>query len=262
MSLRAGADDICDNRIQPVVGGGRSNPSICCTKTSNLAASALSLHQANCPGYFYNYYHLGIDILFDGARHTVKKIICHSNFPGHADFGTYQRCHFRLLAKATERLSEKNHSVNALESEAGKGDEERKKMMNKLPTKKQGNGNRSSFKKHHQATRGTTMTASTYSKVSSLSSNSKSNSKTNSTVIASLRSSWKRARPVIERFVGTPSGPMVCAGNSGVDDVYSFAGQAVSPCPYAPSLLYAVPGCIFEVLEGSGHIATLTVFSE
>ena len=87
-------------------------------------------------------------------------------------------------------------------------------------------------------------------------------SHSSSEVVASIRSSWKSAKPHLEKYVGVPSGPMVCARNSGADDEYIFAGQAVAPCPYAPSLLYAVPGCIFEVLEGSGHIATVTVFSE
>lgn len=85
---------------------------------------------------------------------------------------------------------------------------------------------------------------------------------TSSAVVASLRSSWAKARPVIERWVGKPSGPMICTGPTGLDDAYSFAGQAVPPCPFAPSLLYAIPGAVFEVLEGSGCIATLTLFSD
>lgn len=36
--------------------------------------------------YFYNYFHLGIDVLFDGSTHRCKKIILHSNVPGHFDF--------------------------------------------------------------------------------------------------------------------------------------------------------------------------------
>lgn len=147
--------------------------------------STSNVRRGKHPSYFYNYYHLGIDILFDGTRHTVKKIVCHSNFPGHADFGVYQRCHFRLMAR------------------------------------------------------------------------------NNSAVVASLQSNWDSARPVIEQHIGKTSGPMVCARrNSDMDEVYSFAGQAVAACPYSPSLLYAIPGVIFEVLERSGHIATVTLFSE
>lgn len=36
--------------------------------------------------YFLNYFHLGIDILIDGALHICKKIILHGNVPGHYDF--------------------------------------------------------------------------------------------------------------------------------------------------------------------------------
>ncbi|KAF9439025.1 hypothetical protein BGZ76_001477 [Entomortierella beljakovae] len=46
--------------------------------------------------YFYNYFHLGIDILFDGVTHRCKKIILHTNVPGHFDFQSYKRCPFIL----------------------------------------------------------------------------------------------------------------------------------------------------------------------
>jgi hypothetical protein len=36
--------------------------------------------------YFYNYFHLGIDVLFDGSTHRCKKIVMHNNVPGHFDF--------------------------------------------------------------------------------------------------------------------------------------------------------------------------------
>eukprot|EP01102_Stenamoeba_stenopodia_P013205 TRINITY_DN4255_c0_g1_i1.p1 TRINITY_DN4255_c0_g1~~TRINITY_DN4255_c0_g1_i1.p1 ORF type:complete len:382 (-),score=69.32 TRINITY_DN4255_c0_g1_i1:122-1267(-) len=47
--------------------------------------------------YFYNYFSLGIDILFDVNKHTVKKIILHSNFPSHYDFNRYTKCNFRIV---------------------------------------------------------------------------------------------------------------------------------------------------------------------
>lgn len=46
--------------------------------------------------YFYNYFHLGMDILLDGAVHTVKKIILHGNAPGHFNFMRYKRCEWTL----------------------------------------------------------------------------------------------------------------------------------------------------------------------
>jgi hypothetical protein len=39
--------------------------------------------------YFYNYFHLGFDVLFDGVTHRCKKIVLHGNVPGHFDFQRY-----------------------------------------------------------------------------------------------------------------------------------------------------------------------------
>jgi len=46
--------------------------------------------------YFYNYFNLGVDLLFDGKTHQVKKFILHTNYPGHYDFSIYNRCEFRI----------------------------------------------------------------------------------------------------------------------------------------------------------------------
>lgn len=56
-------------------------------------------NSADCFGvsdYFYNYFEHGIDFLLDGAAHKVKKILLHSNFPGHADFSIYKKCDFSI----------------------------------------------------------------------------------------------------------------------------------------------------------------------
>lgn len=52
--------------------------------------------------YFYNYFTLGLDILFDGSKHRAKKFILHSNYPGHYDFNIYHRCYFELQLKHGE----------------------------------------------------------------------------------------------------------------------------------------------------------------
>lgn len=39
--------------------------------------------------YFYNYFHLGLDILFDGISHRVKKFVFHTNFPSHYLFNWF-----------------------------------------------------------------------------------------------------------------------------------------------------------------------------
>ena len=49
--------------------------------------------------YYFNYQNLGIDILFDGERHTVKAIVLHTNVPGHSDFGSYRKCNFSVATK-------------------------------------------------------------------------------------------------------------------------------------------------------------------
>jgi len=46
--------------------------------------------------YFYNYFSLGVDLLFDGKTHQVKKFVLHSNYPGHYDFSIYNRCEFKI----------------------------------------------------------------------------------------------------------------------------------------------------------------------
>ncbi|KAI9493996.1 hypothetical protein BDB00DRAFT_871756 [Zychaea mexicana] len=46
--------------------------------------------------YFFNYFHLGIDILMDGTLHVCKKVILHGNIPGHYDFQRYKRCPYQL----------------------------------------------------------------------------------------------------------------------------------------------------------------------
>lgn len=55
--------------------------------------------------YFYNYFDQGVDILFDGYTHCVKKIILHTNIPSHFDFNVYRKCHFEFL---TENLNPKD----------------------------------------------------------------------------------------------------------------------------------------------------------
>lgn len=46
--------------------------------------------------YFYNYFTLGFDVLFDARTNCVKKFVLHTNYPGHYNFNMYQRCQFEL----------------------------------------------------------------------------------------------------------------------------------------------------------------------
>ncbi|XP_064467360.1 phagosome assembly factor 1-like [Ornithodoros turicata] len=46
--------------------------------------------------YFYNYFNLGMDVLFDANSHRVKKFVLHTNYPGHYNFNMYHRCQFTI----------------------------------------------------------------------------------------------------------------------------------------------------------------------
>eukprot|EP00096_Caligus_rogercresseyi_P006608 TRINITY_DN2321_c0_g1_i1.p1 TRINITY_DN2321_c0_g1~~TRINITY_DN2321_c0_g1_i1.p1 ORF type:complete len:430 (+),score=118.86 TRINITY_DN2321_c0_g1_i1:69-1358(+) len=46
--------------------------------------------------YFYNYFTMGFDILFDAKSNSVKKFVLHTNYPGHYNFNMYHRCQFEL----------------------------------------------------------------------------------------------------------------------------------------------------------------------
>lgn len=51
---------------------------------------------AKCNDYYYNYFTLGVDILFDANTHRAKKFVLHTNYPGHYNFNIYHRCDFRI----------------------------------------------------------------------------------------------------------------------------------------------------------------------
>lgn len=52
--------------------------------------------QAKKSDFFFNYFTLGIDILFDARTQCCKKILLHTNYPGHYNFNMYHRCEFNL----------------------------------------------------------------------------------------------------------------------------------------------------------------------
>lgn len=41
----------------------------------------------------------GLDVLFCGHSHCIKKFVLHTNLPNHTSFGTYNKCHFTLPAE-------------------------------------------------------------------------------------------------------------------------------------------------------------------
>jgi len=46
--------------------------------------------------YVYNYFSRGLDILFCGKTHRVKKFVLHTNPPGHLEFNMYTKCNFEI----------------------------------------------------------------------------------------------------------------------------------------------------------------------
>ncbi len=47
--------------------------------------------------YFYNYFSMGMDFMFDGRTHRLKKVIAYSNLPGQSEFSKYNKCAFRVV---------------------------------------------------------------------------------------------------------------------------------------------------------------------
>ncbi|CAF4963672.1 unnamed protein product [Rotaria sp. Silwood1] len=60
---------------------------------------SLSQRSQDKSDFYYNYVNFGMDILFDGQSHTVKKFILHTNFPCHYLFDSYFPCNFELIVR-------------------------------------------------------------------------------------------------------------------------------------------------------------------
>ncbi|KAJ4714261.1 UPF0183 protein [Melia azedarach] len=65
-----------------------------------------------CGDYFYNYFTRGLDILFDGQTHKIKKFVLHTNYPGHADFNSYIKCNFIIIGSDFTGTSAEAHSYS------------------------------------------------------------------------------------------------------------------------------------------------------
>lgn len=46
--------------------------------------------------YFWNYFNLGLDVVFDGMTHRCKSFLLHCNAPTLFDFTRYHKCSFTL----------------------------------------------------------------------------------------------------------------------------------------------------------------------
>lgn len=52
--------------------------------------------------FFFNYFTLGLDVLFDARTQRCKKLILHTNYTGHYNFNIYHRCEFQLQLRANK----------------------------------------------------------------------------------------------------------------------------------------------------------------
>jgi len=59
--------------------------------------------EANAPDYIYNYFDLGLDILFSGVSHTIKKFILHTNLATHPHFDQYNQCNYRIIPQVDNK---------------------------------------------------------------------------------------------------------------------------------------------------------------
>lgn len=85
------------------------------------AKKSSSTQPTGGPDYFFNYFDLGIDILFSGGTHVAIKFILHSNQPGHFNFDRYLRCNFevklgRFGAPPSPRRKSKSNSSSSISS--------------------------------------------------------------------------------------------------------------------------------------------------
>ncbi|CAK0785960.1 hypothetical protein CVIRNUC_009173 [Coccomyxa viridis] len=69
------------------------------TAAKSTDSMLMQMRSGDAPGadYFYTYHSRGLDILFDGQTHKVKKFVLHTNVPGHPDFNVYAKCNFMLV---------------------------------------------------------------------------------------------------------------------------------------------------------------------
>jgi len=75
-------------------------------------------HKPNSAEYLYNYFNLGIDLVFN-QHHTLIKFVLHSNLPGHRDFNIYDKCRFSILLDGGKEVISSESSFGAVEAIMG-----------------------------------------------------------------------------------------------------------------------------------------------
>ena len=110
--------------------GGRGARDRASENSSSTDDSLSGSHDLDDSAFFYNYFDLGIDLLFSretsrmpsiaeayGAAATgqprLEKVICHTNVPGDALFQRYNRCPWRFLPAASSESATANNAKSA-----------------------------------------------------------------------------------------------------------------------------------------------------
>ena len=71
------------------------NPKVFCPLPERM--TQLDQHKScHRTDVFFNYFNLGMDVVFDAVSMGVKKFVLHASPPEAVEFETYSRCHFRL----------------------------------------------------------------------------------------------------------------------------------------------------------------------
>jgi hypothetical protein len=79
--------------------------------SSRTLASAVSTVLPE-PDYFFNYFDLGVDVLFDGKLHVAKKFVLWTNLPSQPDFVRYSKCHYRIETRGIPFSNRSSSSSN------------------------------------------------------------------------------------------------------------------------------------------------------
>ncbi|TKY87781.1 hypothetical protein EX895_003362 [Sporisorium graminicola] len=120
-------------------GGGRGGREGASEASNSTDDSAFGSGENDDSAFFYNYFDLGIDLLFSkntsrmpsiaeaydaaaGGQPRLEKVVCHTNVPGDALFQRYNRCPWRVSSSSSSgtSASSANGSKGTSKSKASK----------------------------------------------------------------------------------------------------------------------------------------------
>ncbi|KAJ3159729.1 hypothetical protein HDU86_001379 [Geranomyces michiganensis] len=114
-------DAICARDSEPPIlrtseptGGSDFGTSAGAHGTAGGAGSESESDEDGVGDYFWNYFDLGIDLLFSGTQHALKKIIMHANAVGHWEFTQYIKCEFIIESRGLSVDSKWNEIQKAM----------------------------------------------------------------------------------------------------------------------------------------------------